>query len=195
MTVVSRSDVFVRSEKGGEWLEEFVHRMANQNPSTLQNIMDIITNQQGKSVSSVVEDYRKQVGMDAISQDDKNDEQIKNASNKPLSIRHAKVQSARTILPELKKNPDIIKDIDSLCEHSGGTKNTLSIVNYLRSKFGKDIVSFSDQELKDYIEERKNMFYKGKSDETYDVGLVGQETQNDFHDDVADYQAHDGVTR
>lgn len=195
MTVVSRSDVYARSEKGGEWFEEFIRRMADQHPATLKDVMDIITNKQSQTVEGVVESYREQVGLDALSQSDSDGEQIKRANFRPLSIRHAKMGPSQSILPKIKNNPEIVKDIDSMCEHSGGTKNTLSIMNYLRDKFGKDLISFSDQELKDYIEERKQKFYQNESDEAYDVGLVGQERQEDFEDDIADYQTHDGVKR
>jgi len=194
MSIVSRSDVFVRDERGGEWFDEFLRSMAEKNPSTVQEVMNIITDKKGQTVESVVQSYREQVGLDALSQEDTGGEQVKKAHFRPLSIRHAKMGPAESSLPKLKGNPEIMKDIDSMCEHSGGTKNTLSIMNFLRDRYGKELVSFSDQELRDYIEQRKKRFYN-ESDEVYDVGLVGQERHEDFEDDIADYQTHDGVKR
>lgn len=194
MTVVSRSDVYMRSEKGPSWFDEFLKSMAENNPSSVKEIMDAINNKQGETVEGVVQSYREQVGLDAVSKDDSEGEQVKNAHFRPLSIRHAKMGPEESALPKLKDKPEIMKDIDSMCEHSGGTKNTLSIMNFLRDRYGKELVSFSDQELRDYIEERKKRFYN-ESDEVYDVGLVGQERHEDFEDDIADYQTHDGVKR
>lgn len=194
MTVVSRSDVYMRSEKGPSWFDEFLKTMAEHNPSSVRDIMDTINDKRGETVESVVQSYREQVGLDAVSQDVE-EKQVKQASFRPLSIRHASMGPSKSMLPELKKNPAVLQDIDSLCQHSGGTKNTMSIISHLRDKFGRDLVSFSDKDLKDFIDQRKSEFRAPENDEAYDVGLVGQEHSEEFGDDVADYQMHDGVKR
>lgn len=97
-----------------------------------------------------------------------------------------KTKIASTNPQVLKDHPEIAKIVDSFCQHSGGTKSTMSIVNYLREKLGKDIVNYTDEELKKYIEERKQNF-KNTNQEAidHDVGRVGLD--RDFNDMYADY--------
>lgn len=195
MSEISRSDMHLRSEKGPDWFNDFLRVMSNQNPSTVKDIMNTINDKRGETVEGIVENYREQVGLDSLGRDDEAKEQVKEAQFRPLSKRHAKMGPSHSSLPKLKENPEVLKDIDSLCEHSGGTKNTHSIMAHLRDKFGKELVSFSDSDLKEFIEERKSNFHNPAPEEEYDVGLVGQEKKEDFQDDIADYQTHDGVMR
>ena len=54
-------------------------------------------------------------------------------------------------------------------------------------------MSYTDQELKDYIEERKKHFSEDDEQDNYEVGLVGQDKAEDYDDDIADYQTYNGA--
>lgn len=187
MTVVSRSDMYAPDEKGADWFNEFMLKMSGHQSQSIQDIMNIITDKRGDTVDSVVQSYRDQVGLDIIA----DGSQVKEASFRPLSVRHARMGTMESSLPKLKEDPDFVQDVDSFCEHTGGTKNTMSIIHYLRDKFGDELISFSDGDLKEYIESRKDKFHTDDKKDTYDVGRIGQDEQDEYSDDMADYQAHD----
>lgn len=195
----------MRDENGGDWFQEFLKTMAypNSQPTSVQEILESITNTRSATVEGVIQNYRDQVGLDIISSDE--DGQIKTASVKErplskrdsntryLSTRHAGMGPVITVMPKLKENNKLLKSIDSFCEHSGGTKNTPSIINHLREMLGTDLVSYTDKELKDYIEERKKHFNEDDDQDDYEVGLVGQDKAEDYDDDIADYQTYNGA--
>lgn len=195
MSFVSRNDIYVRSEKGPSWFEEFLRSMAEQQPSTVQDIMSTISDKKAETVESVVSKYREQVGLDSLADESIEEIQIKTASFKPLSIRHASMGETKSIVSDLDNNPELLKAIDSLCQHSGGTKSTVAILSKLRDNFGKELVSFSDGDLKEYIEGRKAKFKVPTEDDTIDLGLLEQDYREEFDDEIADYQKHDGVKR
>lgn len=195
MSKISRNDVFVRSERGPDWLDDFLHiySQSSKSPSSIDEILSAINNKKAETVESVVENYRKQVGLDALADDENNESHVKQASRTPLSIRHAQLNNEDSIVLVIKQDPSMIKAIDSFCEHSGGTKNTHSIINFLRSKLGKEKVSYTDQDLIDYIEERKSSFRKDdvEADENKDVGEAGlSNVEDDYGDRMADYVQH-----
>lgn len=194
MTKVTRNDVFVRGEKGGEWFDEFLKSFAKDRPSSVQDILSAINNKRGETVESVVQNYREQVGLDAFSStDDSDDTPVKNASApfRPLSKRHA--AEVKSVVEMIKKDEDIQAAIDSHCEHSGGNKNTHTLIHFLRQLLGGD-VSFSDNELKEYLEERKNQFKDDKTEKSpRDVGLIGTDPHEHHDDDIADFMKNDGA--
>jgi len=190
MTKVSRNDLFMRSEKGPSWFDEFLETYAQSDnkSSSITDILDAISDKRGETVSSVVESYRQQVGLDSLTADEPT---IKQAScNMFLSNRHASLEEKGIVLL-IKEDPSIEKAIDSFCEHSGGNKGTHAIINFLRDKLGKDKVSYTDQELVDYIENRKKNFKEDDVDQAVDVGEVGlSNSEDEYSDQMADYVLH-----
>ena len=99
----------------------------------------------------------------------------------------------QSIVLLIKQDPSMVKAIDSFCEHSGGTKNTHSIINFIRNKLSKDRVSYTDKELLKYIEDRKKAFMKDdvEPDPDKDIGEAGlSSVKEDYGDSVADYVQH-----
>ena len=116
-----------------------------------------------------------------------NEIQEKRSNFRPLSKRHASVE--QSAIDSIEADPDIKAIVISLCEHSGGTKNTHSIIQMLQEKLGKGVISYADEDLKKYIEEVKKPF-RGeplKINEPKDAGKVGTEREDDAADDIADY--------
>ena len=111
---------------------------------------------------------------------------------KKLSKRHNIFYKRSNINELLQNNPKLKSSIDSFCEYSGGNKSTHSIVDNLRNKFGNDLISFSDDELISYIEERKKHFKDYHSDDLADteVGKAGLNPHDNYEDQVADYITH-----
>ncbi|KKM16840.1 hypothetical protein LCGC14_1681770 [marine sediment metagenome] len=192
MINVSRSEIFVRDEKGPAWFDEFLRSLADSKSDATQEILDAINND---TVDGKMQDYREQIGLDALStteDDTVKHSNIKEASGlRPLSIRHA--EELQSVIEMIEDNPELRLAIDSFCEHSGGTKNTHSIIQFVRNKLGKDVVSYSDEELKEYIEGRKKRFKHNMTDKNLEVGLVGLDSQDIQDDNVADYATHDGA--
>ena len=200
MPKVSRNDVFVRDERGPDWFNEFLHSVANSKPSTVNDILDAITNKKGETVESVVQSYREQVGLDALSHPENDNvktsttntpaKEVKASSPRPLSIRHAQ-EEGQSVIEIIESSPDLRSAIDSFCEHSGGTKNTHAIIRFLRDRLGKNLVSYTDEELLEYIKQRKDRFKKEtKESDQIDFGLVGTDSQEAYDDNVADYATH-----
>jgi hypothetical protein len=194
MTKVSRNDIFIRDENGPEWFEEFLRSLAGQKQSSLQDILDSINNQRSKTIESVVQSYREQVGLDALAKDDDNTTTTvkKSEASRRLSIRHAINEEQTNIIEKIKSDPDIQAAVDSMLQHSGGNKKTHAIIDFLRDKLGADLVSYTDDALNEYIEEkRKNFKSIEEKENPSHVGLVGLE--DEYDDDVADYILHDGA--
>ena len=178
----TRSDDFMKPEKGGEWFDDLLKQLAT---TTDQEITSIITGTQMETVESLTEKYKEQVGLNLIA---KEESKVITASvkNKPLSKR-AEVKKS------IKDLPQVQQAVDSFCQHTGGTKSTHSIINNLRKMLGKENVSYTDQELLDYINERKKQFYTSdKEDMSHDIGAAG--TDKNYTDDAADY-ANRGVIK
>ena len=103
-------------------------------------------------------------------------------------VKYSKVNSMLSIRfgsSNILSNPQIIRYIDGFCQNSGGTKSTHSIINSLREKFGNELVSFSNEALVNYINERKQHFkeYHGNNDVELEVGKA----DDHFDDFQADY--------
>jgi len=94
----------------------------------------------------------------------------------------------QSVIVLIEKDPKIKSDIHSICEHSGGHRNTLSIVNFLRDILGKELVSFSDGDLKEYIESIKKEYKNDLDDQDVDAGLIGLKDEDE--DKTADYIEH-----
>lgn len=107
-----------------------------------------------------------------------------------ISKRHIQKISSRVVSASLadifQKHPEIVKDIDSLCQHSGGHKSLHSILNFLRDKLGPELISFSDEELIKYIENKKSQYTVDPHTPSYEAGLVGVQDQ-DYSDNQAEY--------
>jgi len=117
---------------------------------------------------------------------------VKKASTnfRPLSIRHA--EEAPSVVQMIKDDPKVNEAVESHCEHSGGTKNIHTLIHFLRDLLGKD-VSFSDEELKEYLEERKMRYKEEAPDKgSENVGRIGIDSKEDHDDDMADYMRYDG---
>jgi hypothetical protein len=114
-------------------------------------------------------------------------------SFKPLSIRHANEQT-ESIVRQIKNNPELQSAIDSHCKHSGGTKSIHSLIYFLRNLLDKD-VSFTDDELIEYLKDRKNYFSDGTIQESNfsDVGRVGTDANEEYDDEIADFMKYDGA--
>jgi len=121
---------------------------------------------------------------------DKSTKEVKMASFRSLSVRHAETKNIVSIITN---DPELKKAIDSFCEHSGGHKSTHSMIQYLREKLGHELVRFSDKDLIAYIEDKKKGCKHLTTEEDIDVGRVGID-ENDYHDDdVADYVSHSNI--
>jgi len=191
MTKVSRNDIYVRDENGPEWFNAFLHSIAKSKSETVQDIVSAIKDE---TVEGRVRDYREQVGLDVLSTaEEDNQETIKTAFVRPLSIRHA--EETKDIVKIIEDDPELRSAIVSFCEHSGGTKSTLSIMRFVREKLGKDAVSFTDKELKKYIDQCKKRFKQELTDEgeSSSIGRVGLDSEDSYNDDVADYATYDGA--
>lgn len=198
MVKVSRSDIFVRPENGGSWFQEFLNNYdlnKSAYPTTIQEVMNIITDKQGETVESVVAKYREQVGLDMVQSSD-DEQQVKTAScaSRPLSIRHAKEYAS--VVEKIEANKQLRDAIESLCKHSGGHKSIQSLVSFIRKELGED-VSFSDDHLTQYLTECKNKFKSCEQTNNMEgehVGLVGLDNKDDiYEDDTADYMNNDGT--
>lgn len=187
---ITRSDIYIRDEKGGDWFEEFLNSYAKKE-SNAQDVLDAMNQKRGETVESVVEQYRKMTGLDSDASEE-HDGLTATASTQPLSMRHAHMmqepQSEVVILIE--KDPEIKADIESICEHSGGTKETHAILNFLRERLGRELVSFSDEDLSKYIEDIKGKYYEEKHEPRGNIGRVGTESEDSPEDDAADYMTH-----
>jgi len=296
MSKITRNDIYVRSENGGGWFDEFLRSLAEEKESSVQDVIDAIQYKRSETVQGVVDKYRKMVGLDnikayenetdlevkasmfekvyrnspktlelknkidefadslanwnlkydefpsinkwvdknmddfpygqdevieylgnvmssrsqsywdtsvegrthpdkkklmAVLADLAGDEGKTAASCRPLSIRHAKIMDdKKDIILIIDKDPKIREDIKSMCEHSGGTKNTHSIINHLREKLGKDLISYSDNDLIDFIEKVKKEYQGDTEEQSADVGKVGTDIEDHPEDNAADYITH-----
>jgi hypothetical protein len=158
--------------------------------------MSSIYNIKSKTVESVVQDYRKQVGLDILISESQDKElspvKESTASFKPISIRH--IAEKKSIIDLIESDENLQKIITSLCEHSGGNRSTPSIIKFLRDFLeGKARVDYNDDKLVSYIEDCRSKFKEDRTEDQYtDVGLIGLDTQ-EGRADKADYIAHDGA--
>lgn len=191
MTIVSRSDIYVRDERGPDWFNDFLHQLAGTEPSSVQEILSAIHNKRTETVESVVQSYRDQIGIDNLSfSEDEDLTKQASVKNRPLSIRHA--MDNKSVVQLIEDDQGLKAKIDSHCEHTGGTKNTEALISFLRTILGHQ-VSFSDKELREYLEGRKNRFKDHiPESSSEDVGRIGTDSSEKHDDDVADYMTHDG---
>jgi len=271
---ITRNDIYVRSEKGADWFNEFLQSFAETKESSYQDLLDAINYKKSETVQGVVEEYRKMVGLDSIGasenkinskasikrplyeehadltkiedeferpnygemldalpdsatrddvaeflltkddwltqQDEALQDEIideaygvisimkkmdrrkreRRSNYHPLSIRHAMPLEVEDVVSAISKDPNLMEDIRSLCEHSGGTKNTHSIIRHLREKLGKQLVSYSDSDLIEYIEKAKKEYQSEKEEKSTDIGRVGTDTEDHPEDNDADYITH-----
>lgn len=187
---ITRNDIYVRSESGGAWFNEFLHSLAETKESSYQELIDAINCKKSESVQGVVDEYSKMVGLNSV-EASVNDSELVSRASRPLSVRHAKmIDESYDVVSAIEKDPRLMEDIRSLCEHSGGTKNTHAIIDYLRSKMGKDLVSYSDSDLIKYIEQAKKGYQGDMEEHSTDVGRVGTDTEDHPEDNAADYITH-----
>jgi len=59
MTTVSRNNIYVRDERGGDWFNEFLESFANDKPSSVQDVLEAINNKRTETVESVVFNRRR----------------------------------------------------------------------------------------------------------------------------------------
>lgn len=200
MSKITRSDVYSRDEAGGDWFQEFLRSYADvKESSTNQEILEAMTSKQGETVESVVSNYRTMTGLDVMAEALDADEIVATASSevakppRPLSCRaeHTHEEAApESVIVLIEKDEHLKGDVESLCEHSGGTKETHSILNFLRGKLGSDVVSFSDDDLLEYIEGIKSQYYEEHDAPRGNAGKVGLDGGDHSEGDVAEYQSH-----
>jgi len=203
MSKVSRNDIYARDEKGAQWFEDFLQSFAESKHYSLQDMLDIMNNKKaGDSVESVVSQYREMVGLDAITSEDDNSKlKVEASAPRFLSARHAKGEEEKEekevesdepqgVILLIKQNPDIDDDIRSLCEHSGGTKNTMAILNFLRERLGNEVVSYNDDALKSYIDEVKKEYATEQEEPPVDVGLVGIDVVENQGSETPEFMEH-----
>lgn len=195
MSIISRSSTYIKSEKGGDWFDEFLRTYANSgnNFSPVSDIVSAISSKQAETVDSVVRKYREQVGLDIIANDSNDNIKIASNNNISLSIRQANLNNNKNnVLVIIKNDPSIVKAIDSLCQHSGGNKNTHAIISYLRDKLGTDLINYTDKDLINYINDIKSKYKldNSKEDNAIDIGSLGVDVSEQFEDNVADYITH-----
>lgn len=194
MSKITRSDVFMKSEKGGDWFDDFLESLAAENKEAYtQEIIDTITNTKANTVEGVVSQYREMVGLDTIAND--KDAEIKATASSSISIRQAKEKDDEdvNVVLMIEDDPRLKSNVESMCEHSGGTKDTHSILSFLREELGNELVSFSDQELIDYIKDIKEQYHTHNEDCADGIeGKVGLEGGNEYSDDTAEYMKNNG---
>ena len=189
MSKITRNDLYVRSEKGPEWFNDFLRSLAEEKESSVKDVIDAIQYKKSETVKSVVDEYRKMVGLDNIEASD--EKELVSRASRPLSTRHAAIiNEPDDIVTVIEKDPALREDIRSLCEHSAGTKDTISIINHLREKLGKDKVSYSDDDLIKYIEKAKNKYLGNIEEKSADAGRVGTDSDDHPEDNAADYITH-----
>ena len=105
-------------------------------------------------------------------------------------LRDMRKSQKWTQFSKIKQDPQAADDVRSLCEHSGGTKNTHAIISFLRGKLGKELIQYSDKDLVKYIEDTKKMYREDTEAPSLDVGRVGVDTEDNPEDNEADYMAH-----
>lgn len=190
MSKITRSDVYARDEKGGEWFEEFLQSLAEQKESSVLDVLNNIQHKKSETAQGVVDKYREMIGLDAAAEIEDNNNIVSIASSiHPLSIRHAEMLDSN-VVSVIEKDPGIKEDVRSLCEHSGGTKNTHAIISFLRDKLGKELVRYSDKDLIEYIESAKKEYEEDLDMPNIDVGRVGTDTEDHPEDNDADYITH-----
>ena len=190
MIKVTRNDIYTRDEKGGEWFDEFLRSFADEKEGSIQDVMDAIQSKKGETVQGIVDKYKIMVGIDSVADNDTLSTLESKASFRPISIRHAEHHVPESIVVIIEKDPVVKEGIRSMCEHSGGTKNTHSIMDFIREKLGKDLINYSDENLVKYIEDIKKSYRDEATEESHnDVGRVGIET-DDHTEDTADYITH-----
>lgn len=192
MSKITRSDVYVRDEKGGAWFDEFLHSFAGEKESSVYDVINAIHDKKADTVQSVVDDYRKQVGLDSLANDDDDGLKTVASTNKiSLSMRHSYLLSTADVVSDIEDNPKLKEDIRSLCEYSGGNKGTHSIINYLRNELGTEVVKYSNDDLVKYIEEVKGEYRDDHDDDQVSAGEVGIDVDdNNSEDNIADYITH-----
>ena len=182
MSKISRSDVYARDERGPDWFDSFLQSYANQ--GNVKDLLDTITEKKAKTVQSVVDEYRKMVGLDLIANEE--EPEIKARASRSLSLRQAKIAKIASVIEIIEDDPSLKNAIEDICKHSGGTRSTYSIMEFLRDRLGNDKVSLQDQQLKDYIENVKSKYFEDLGDREEKPGLVGTDNE-DFTDDAAEY--------
>lgn len=116
MVKVSRNDLQMLSESGGDWFCEFLQSLAKYELLSVQDILNAINDKRPESVENIVQNYREQVGLDTINSSEESQSKIKQASiiHRPLSLRHASGIGpiAPMKLKKLESPDDILKNND-----------------------------------------------------------------------------------
>lgn len=191
MSKITRSEVFARGERGPEWFQDFLYNLSQTKESSTQDILEAINGKRGETVQGVVDKYKEMVGLDSVAQaDDDETEKVATASTKPeISIRQAKEEEP-TVVMIIEEEPNLKGDVESICEHSGGHKDTYAIIRFLRDQLGSDLVSFSDKDLIDYIGDIKKEYLDDVDEPRGNAGRVGMDDEPEREDNLADYVAH-----
>lgn len=173
-------------ENGPDWLNDFLHDFANKKSEASSISEEIASAFSENTVEGIVENYRQMVGLDQVKTASK-----KTAPFRPLSSRHAEEKKSEDedIILIIEKSPNIQRDIESLCRHSGGHKNHHAIISYLRKLLGNQI-SYTDDRLINYIKDMNAKYKENHSEQDADVGLVGTDHAAIEEDTTADYITH-----
>ena len=150
----------------------------------------------------MIDQYKDMVGLDSIASKTDNTAETSAISDpiRPLSVRHAEElekeeeskneEEPKHIILLIEQDPGLSADLHSLCRHSGGTKNTHSIMNFLREQLGNELVSYNDDKLIQYIDDVKKQYYHDTPEPDGEVGKIGLDDLDNPEDDVADFIEH-----
>jgi ATP-dependent DNA ligase len=104
MSKITRIDEYAAPERGPDWMGDLFNTLSNLPASTagIQDVLDLMTGRQQKSIEAVVKSYREQCGMDALADDADGDELISTAGTlgpiAPMKLR--KVESLDEVLKD-----------------------------------------------------------------------------------------------
>ena len=176
MTPITRDNEYVRREQYGETIDEFFRLLE---AGTNSQLLDTLVSKQQQSVEHVLAQYKQDVGLELLTPD------LTKTASAPryISLRH---KLASAVVSVLQEHPELIKDIESLCSHSGGHKGVHSVIHFLRDKLGEDI-SYSDEALTKFILETKERFKDALPECCVEEGAVGTQHQDHYDDQGADY--------
>jgi len=184
---ISRSGMSYSGENGPDWLNDFLHDFADKKSEASTISEEIASAFNENTVEGIVENYKQMVGLNQVKTASK-----KTAPFRPLSLRHAeekKSEENEDVILMIEKNPNIQRDIESLCRHSGGHKHHHAIISYLRKLLG-DNISYTDDRLINYIKEIKSKYQKNHTEQDADIGLVGTDHAAIEENTTADYITH-----
>jgi hypothetical protein len=174
---ISRADIYAVSESGGEVMEELRRIMSKD--VGMQDLLNSINGKRTETIEEVVARYRKETGLEDVLSG--KIEVVKTAAKtgQYISKRH-KIASQSLV----EKYPNIEKEIQSHCIHSGGNKDMHAIISCLRETYGNEDISCLNTELVDMIKRLTEQHKVEVMNKQIDSGAIGTRP-NSHHEDRA----------